>query len=387
MNVNGTRPGPALDADMAPEQPHADARTHALWARLRARDPSLRQTPPAADDMPWYLAALLGVSAWIAAGFLFGFTFTLLGDNSDEPVPVGVLGIFACVLGLALMRPRHGRAFAEQFGIACSLVGQTLCSVALYLALRDLLQSGYQTASSLSWLGLAAISVAMAMAVPSRLHRFLCGVLTAGGIAASGYSISIHHIGPTVLQLLVAPLIAGTTLWLWLRTACPGEPGARADRGLAPAAWAFSLVAMATLWIGTDDIARDCRPDCHPELMTAAFWLASLAVVTLLPLCVARLARGSAARWRRVGEAAVFALLVVGAPGVAFGLMLVLLGFALHRPVLLGVGLLGVAVYLVHYYYQLDVPLLQKSGWLLAGGAALLLARMVWRRSAPEEAA
>ena len=110
-------------------------------------------------------------------------------------------------------------------------------------------------------------------------------------------------------------------------------------------------------------------------------------MVTLLPLCVARLARGSAARWRRVGEAAVFALLVVGAPGVAFGLMLVLLGFALHRPALLGVGLLGVAVYLVHYYYQLDVPLLQKSGWLLAGGAALLLARMVWRRGTPEAVA
>ena len=360
----------------------AVGRAQALWARLRTREAALGEMPPDADDLPWYLATLLGISAWIAAGFLFGFAFQLLGGLDDEAAPVAMLGIIACASGLALMRLRRGRGFAEQFGIACSLVGQALCASAIHLALKDGLPYSHSASYTPAWLGLAAFSVAMAVLGPPRLHRFLCGLFTAGGLAAAFYTVDAEP-----LQLLVAPVLAGVALWLWLRIARPGDAGARADNVLSPAAWAFSLVAMITLWLGTDGSERYWQWTGYLDLIRVTFWLTSLIVVLLLPLCVAVLMQGSAQVWRRTGEAAVFALLVVGAPGVAFCLMLALLGFALHRPALLGVGLLGMAVYLIRYYYQLDVPLLQKSGWLLAGGAALLLARMVWRRSAPEEAA
>ena len=358
------------------------SRAGALWSRLRARDPALDETPPATDDMPWYLAALLGASAWIAAGFLFGFVYQLLRHQRDEALPIGTVGVLGCLLALGLMRARRGRAFAEQFGTACSLVGQVVCSFAIYLLLREAMPFPNQLPQPLSLVGLAVIAATMAMLGPPPLHRFLCAALAA---AASSAALSDSNL--PLLQYTAPPLLAMASLWLWLRIARPGEAGARAEPALSPAAWAFSLVALCMLWIGIESLGWGWLDTAYADEKRLAQWLAALTVVALLPVCVAVLTRGSALRWRWTGAAATLALLLAGAPGVAFGLTLALLGFALHRPALLGLGLLGMAVYLVRYYFQLDVPLLQKSGWLLAGGAALLLARMAWRRMATETTA
>lgn len=358
------------------------SRAGALWSRLRARDPALGETPPATDDMPWYLAALLGASAWIAAGFLFGFVYQLLRDRQDEALPVGTVGALCCLLALGLMRVRHGRAFAEQFGTACSLVGQVVCSFASYLLLREAMPFPNQLPQPLSWVVLAMIAAAMAALGPPPLHRFL-----SAGLAALALTAALNDRQLPLLQYTAPPLLAVTSLWLWLRIVRSGDAATRAQRVLPPVAWAFSLVALCMIWIGIESLGWGWLDTAYADQKRLAQWFAALTVVALLPVCVALLTRGSALRWRWTGAAAVLALLLAGAPGVAFGLMLALLGFALHRPALLGLGLLGLAVYLVRYYFQLDVPLLQKSGWLLAGGAALLLARMASRRMAKETTA
>jgi len=58
-------------------------------------------------------------------------------------------------------------------------------------------------------------------------------------------------------------------------------------------------------------------------------------------------------------------------PGIAFALTWLLLGFGLRDVRLAVVGAISLLVYLVTYYYQLQVPLLDKALWL--GGAAALL--------------
>jgi len=384
MNATGARTDPAPDGGTPPASPGTRTlpRAQALWARLRAHDAALGEAPPDTDDLPWYLAALLGISAWIAAGFLFGFAFQLLDSHDDEAGPLATLGIVACAAGLALMRLRRRRAFAEQFGIACSLVGQLLGGFAVYAALRESLPGWHAEPHSLAALSLAALSVAMAALGPPPLHRFLCGGLTAVATTVAFYAAELP-----VLEFALPPLLVVIALWLWLRMTRAGDAGARAERTLPPAAWAFSLVALCMLWIGVESVGWRWLDTAYADQKRLAQWLAALTVVALLPVCVAVLTRGSELRWRWTGAAATLALLLAGAPGVAFGLMLALLGFALHRPALLGLGLLGLAVYLVRYYFQLDVPLLQKSGWLLASGVALLLARMASRRMARETTA
>jgi uncharacterized membrane protein len=56
-------------------------------------------------------------------------------------------------------------------------------------------------------------------------------------------------------------------------------------------------------------------------------------------------------------------------------LLLMLLGFSLGKRPLLALGMLLLAVFLVDYYYSLEVNLLTKSMILVGSGAVLLALR------------
>ena len=75
----------------------------------------------------------------------------------------------------------------------------------------------------------------------------------------------------------------------------------------------------------------------------------------------------------------ILALFWLPSPGVGFALAWLLLGFGLGLRSLTVFGVGSLLVYLGVYYYQLEVPLLQKAVWL-GGGALLLffLRVMVW---------
>jgi uncharacterized membrane protein len=91
------------------------------------------------------------------------------------------------------------------------------------------------------------------------------------------------------------------------------------------------------------------------------------------------------AGWRLEERRTVVALgvaLLVGAaslkaPGIASGLLILLLGFAVGRRVMIGLGIAALLFCISSYYYLLDATLLYKAGVLAATGAGLLAARWV----------
>ena len=64
---------------------------------------------------------------------------------------------------------------------------------------------------------------------------------------------------------------------------------------------------------------------------------------------------------------------LIAAPGMLLAIMLLVLGYARHERALLATGVALIPVFLLLYYYQLDLSLPQKSA-ALAGSGALLLA-------------
>ncbi|AHV94186.1 hypothetical protein D554_0963 [Bordetella holmesii 30539] len=73
------------------------------------------------------------------------------------------------------------------------------------------------------------------------------------------------------------------------------------------------------------------------------------------------------------------ALFWLPSPGIAFALTWILLGFGLNKPRLTGFGVLSLLAYLMLYYYQMEVPLLQKAVWLTGAAVLLFLLRiLVW---------
>lgn len=332
----------------------------ALWARLRDAGLVTGEVPVASSGTPWYLAALVGVSAWIAALLLFGFFAALFDHLWRNGGTALVLGALCCAGALALLRVARGGEFLGQGAIALSLAGQILIGLALHDLVGD----------HLAWSGLAAVAIAMHAFGATPMHRFLCGAVFA--VAIVGFCSEIDERG----FALPLPVLAWTALLLWWWNERRDASSAR----LSPLAWALSLAALVLAWFG--GFGELLSEDPEPAWRTSA----QLATAAVLPATVAALLpHGNGGAGRRhdlllLLGALGLALLWLRAPGIAVGLALALAGFAVNRPALLVVGLGGVGVYLLRYYYQLDVPLLQKAQWLASSGAALLLARFVYLR-------
>ena len=359
-------------------------RAQALWQRLQHADVVSGDTPGVADDMPWYLAGLIGVSAWIAALFFFGFFSILFDDLYRHPSFAFSMGAGCCLVAWLLLRVARGRDFIEQFAIATSLVGQLLIGMAFAEWSERAAGDGAASALHgtdwrLMWAGVGAVAAMMyAIGRPS-MHRFLCGAIVAIAL------LVICLVEDGASRYLAVPLLAWAMFAAWWRSA--GHD--RLAVALPPLAWSLALVLLFSIWF----VARagglfTGRIEQTRDLLL----LADVLAVPLLPLCAYWLAsrqptldvRG---RLFALVFAAGFALLLWRAPGVSIGITLALIGFALYRPALLAVGLLGTVVYLFDYYYHLQLTLLEKSGWLAAAGVAVLAVRWAHVRFARKEAA
>jgi uncharacterized membrane-anchored protein len=209
----------------------------------------------------------------------------------------------------------------------------------------------------------------------------------------TAFNIGAQATSGQVLKWMTFDTVRGLTIWLpacvcgaWLAAAAflarERMPAARRDL-LQPLAWAFSLAAQVGALMAAGVAVWDLPAlwQLHPP------GLVFLLLAALLPVAVA----GTLVHRRRavlpltVRLGMPLGLLILAvcwlpSPGIAFALSWILLGFGLGRPRLRRWGQAMLLAYLVLYYHQLDVPLLQKAVWLAGAGVLLLLMRVAaWR--------
>ncbi|VFR45683.1 putative membrane protein [plant metagenome] len=346
-------------------------------ARTEAAPP-----PSVATDgsPPWYVQVLLAGAAWLAAVMLLVTTAFLHG--LDDPRDLLWPGLLLTFAGAGAARLARLPVFPRQLAVAVSLAGLGMANVAI-------MESA--TADVKAWAMCFGLAAALYAVGAERVLRLLAGVTM--GIAVVGGTLAAHGHADIFLQILFSPAgdvfqtsLMPTTLLAWgaVIAFLATQAGPAARQRWTPLAWAWALVAQVGVWFAGG----------VPLTGWLALWslytpaaLAMAATVLLPVFCMAwastpgQLRQASDAAppghgWRLGACAGVLALalLWMPSPGVAFALSWLLLGQALRRPLLTGLGVLGGLAYLLRYYYQLQVPLLDKSLWLaLAGGVALVL--------------
>jgi uncharacterized membrane-anchored protein len=330
---------------------------------------------------PWYVQGLLGLSAWIATLLLLVF---LVASGIVQTTSAAlVLGLVLCVAGVAVARTAQ-QLFWRQCATALAFSGQILATAGLSV-------SNSATGSALLILVLA---VAVYILAPDAILRFLSGLMMALALfILTSFSASTQDLYEHVLTWMDFDRVRGLTVWLpacvcgaWLAAAAflarERMQAPRRDM-LQPLAWAFALASQlgALQATGVPVWELPALWALHPP--GAVF----LVLASLLPVAVAgaliRRRHAALPRSLRIGVPLGLLILAVcwlPAPGIAFGLAWILLGFGLGRPRLRRWGQAVLLIYLVLYYYQLNVPLLQKALWLAGAGVLLLLMRVVaWR--------
>ena len=341
-----------------------------LWERLRSEGLVEGERPEAGRPAsPWYVRAMLGVAGWIGALFLIGFVGAAFAFIMDDAAFAAVAGAACCAAAMLLFRALDGNDFAEQFGLAVSLVGQVLLIVGLAQFLK--------TDDPSFYLAVTATQAGLALLVSNFLHR----VLTAGG-AAVALALAINQLS---LHGLAAPLLCAALATIWL------EPKLWAGRGglWRPVGYGLvlALLLVETFRLFGAEYLLGLGKETAGWLALYGPLLGRALTAAVLVWAAVRSSRdqgleaGSRVSLAAAGAAIVFGLLSLAAPGLASAMLILLLGFAAGNRLLAALGILSLLGFVAHFYYSLHASLLEKSGILAATGLCLLAAHFALRRA------
>lgn len=303
---------------------------------------------------PLVLRLLLALASWVASGFLYGFVAVAFGFNDVSAMTFGLLVMVVCIIIHQRLRPSH--FFFQQFLLATMICGHLVALFGFMMQIgssvdRLLILASTQTLLSLVTIPLFARGAYQAGALLLSITFWILTILEAD-------AVGIYH------ALLLAQTVALAAIVL-----------AFSRRSSIAYALAVSLGASIFLldWM---------QSDLWRSPISAPLWPANLSLVLFTAALGYRLVPRQ--QWLHPTVVTLTALLILltflSTPGLLFALNLLLLGYALRDAVFLAIGLTALPVFLVFFYYTLQISLLEKSGILLASGLVCLLIAWLARR-------
>lgn len=262
----------------------------------------------------------------------------------------------------------------SQFGIALSFSGQVLVFTGIWQL--------FKSPGSGVALTVAAFELALLVALPNFIHRVWSTYAAAVALCYALQLLGLGLLGSAVTALAFA--LAWLNETSWVRHGTLWRPAAY---GLAAALLHLdsTLLFGHGTWLVANIAAPGWLAAWAPQLGRMLFAAVFVYVVARLVL------REEVPLVSRAGATALGAAILImaasyPAPGVGSGLLLVLVGFSFGKRVLIGIGIVGLASFLSHYYYAMQATLLVKSAVLIATGLALLGCRYALRAWLPKEA-
>jgi len=297
------------------------------------------------DQSPWYVQTLVGFSAWIAAILFLVFIFGM--DVIDSEGAAVVLGIIFMV-ATALTRRKMDSVFVNQLMLAFHLVGQAMFLVGM--------SDSEELAAALT-IGLEIIVI---MFYRDVVLRFLATLFAYAAIVGLGYMYDI----PNALHgLIVLSAFAVGALWYH-------DAKFSANR--------FAAVYTPVRYAMTFALLLLLIPSMLADISVSSWWISTAGLLAVLLIIEHRLfAHYAIAPFGKtgvmiMGGTALFHLPLLMTPGITAAVLVLVLGFQRGQRVLMGLALVFLAVFLIAFYYHLDVTLLVKSGILAASGIVLL---------------
>jgi len=344
-----------------------------LWDRLLEINLVTGEMPPTVDQhAPWFVRVMLGFAGWIGALFMLGFVGASLSFIMRSSSASLIAGALVCSGAAAIFRFSQGKDFAIQFGLATSFAGQAMFIFGI--------METFRWGSGFGYIAVAIFEAGLAAIVVNEIHRGATAFAAAVSLSLALSWYGIPHLAPALITAAVAVLWMHEFSW--------------ADKGSVLRPIGYSLV-LAALYSNSTLFMRDTawllgRGGAHnPALSMISSWAGVLLTSAVFLYTTVRLAAREGfgindrpARTALVAAAAI-AIASFKAPGIATGLVIVLLGFANANRVLTGLGIFSLIIYLSIYYYQLQATLLIKSASLVATGIMLLVARIALGRLWP----
>jgi hypothetical protein len=343
-----------------------------LWQQLQQQGRVSGEVPQeSGPGSPWFVRLMLGVAAWIGAGFLFAFvalTFEWVLKSAASSALFGVLAVIAAVY---LFRLKSENDFALQFGLALSLAGQGLLINSLFQYLGHNLNNHSATLSFFIFL-----LELMLLIVPNFIHRLL------------STSVAMLALGWACAQLgwffIVPPLLSGGLIaYYWYEF-----PFIRRAVWVRPIGYGILFAMLILPYMVMEIHDRGGHSDAillNAARINTSLLLLQIGWVIWQQMRQQNITPNSRAAWAIGLAALLLAVLAYWVPGLATAVLIILLGFGSGNRILQALGWCVLAWYGGRYYYSLETTLLTKSIVLALSGLVLLAARQGLRLAFPHK--
>jgi hypothetical protein len=334
-----------------------------LVAEGLAKSDSLESIAPAlavdeTTSNPWYVRALVGISAWIAAALLIAFLLGGTSILSSAPAAIAT-GLVLCAIATAIRRFASEAVFGVQLALALGIAGQALLGAGV---------AGQSESLPITVLAVVMLEAALIAIYPDSVQRFLAPIV----IAAALVALLLHWELPAAIHLLVTLLAAGAAA-LWLHESALAS--ARAEPIGRPIGYGAIVALLGILCLGITE-----------SIPIPRWWLSSIGLLlVLLAIEYHILFRATlrpdavVARWLAIGTVLV-SVPALWMPGILAATIVLALGFQRGNRILLGLAAIFLVIFLIAFYYNLEVTLLAKSLLLLVAGLLLLGLRALLAR-------
>ncbi len=314
---------------------------------------------------PWYVRALLGASAWLAALFVLVFIGITLRINSAQTIfLLGVVLIATATAG----RRFFEHIFLNQLLLAASFAGQAM-------VIGGIAKDGNDTGAALATI---VMEIVLLILYRDATHRFISTLIA---VVAAVVVCSELHMPNLILLLIILVAVGAFLIWeneIELVTSGKGDL-------FRPAGYAL---VVALLILPLLSITSGVWHELGINFMThqTSWWLSSAGLLALAVALEFRILRScgvpadSPSALTLFAATFLLALFLLGAPGITAALLVLLLGFHRGNRVLMGLALLFLPLFLVFFYYNLQQTLLLKSLTLMTSGVTLLIVRFIFRR-------
>ncbi len=350
--------------DLSPER---------LWDHLAEKHLVTGEMGPLPDARsPWFVRVMLGFAGWIGALFLLSFVGAALTFIIRSSAASLMAGAIICAGVAVIFRFSKGQDFAVQFGLATSFAGQALFIYGL--------METFKWGNGFTYVCITVFMAVLAAIVANEIHRVATAFAASVSLGLALWWYGVPYLAPALITSAMAVIWMHEFSW--------------ANRGsvLRPIGYSLVLAALysnGVLLMHGYSWLLERRAVNIPVLARFSYWANILTIGAVFFYTVHRLlAREGFGIKDRSAQASLFAAATIAivsykAPGIAAGLVIVLLGYANANRVLGGLGVFSLIAYLALYYYQLQTTLLVKSASLMATGIVLLVARFALHRLWP----
>ena len=312
---------------------------------------------------PWFVSALIGISAWISVIPFLGFLF--ISKIVASPESAIVVGAVFVIGSISLLYLKRNSLFLGQLALALNLTGQVLFIGGIFA------ERNVATAAMATWF----LEIVLIASFRDSILRFLAVLIATGAALVLLHEFDIYQASHVLIIL-----IAASAIWYWI-----AEASHLTDDMMVtlyqPLGYGF-VIALQMLLILS--ILPDYKPAPHLE------WEYSTLGLTVLLLALEyhllhtnKIPIFSAPSLIIFTSTVLVAALLYQAPGIIASIIVILLGFQRGNRVLMGLALIFLTVFFIAYYYYLDISLLMKSVTLTSSGLTLLALRFVLKRVFP----